>query len=57
MVKREKKGDDPKSKEKDSNTGGTAGAQVEDTTTLGGSTLGMFQYRVNIFCACPAHGS
>ena len=28
------KRDDPKSKDKDSNTGGTAGAHVEDTTTI-----------------------
>ena len=27
------KGGDPKSEDKDSNTGGTAGAHVEDTTT------------------------
>ena len=28
-----KKGDEPKSEDKDSNTGGTTGAHVEDTTT------------------------
>ena len=33
-----KKGDDPKSKDKDNKTGATAGAHVEDTTTLEEST-------------------
>ena len=33
-----RKGDDSKSEEKDSNTGGTAGAHVEDTTTNEDST-------------------
>ena len=42
-----KKGDDPKSEDKDNNMGGTAGAHVEDTTTLeesiassGGASIG-----------------
>ena len=34
-----KKGDESKSEDKDSNTGGTAGAQVEDTTTSEKSTV------------------
>ena len=33
-----RKEDDSKSKDKDSNTGGTAGAHVEDTTTNEGTT-------------------
>ena len=49
-----RKGDDPKSEDKDSNTGGTAGAHVEDTTTnedttapSGGASLGAHVSETN----------
>ena len=49
-----RKGDDPKSEDKDSNTGGTAGAHVEDTTTnenttapSGGASLGAHISEIN----------
>ena len=49
-----RKGDDPKSEDKDSNTGGTAGAHVEDSTTnedtiapSGGASLGAHVSETN----------
>ena len=41
-----KKGDDPKSKKKDSNTAGTAGAHIEDTTLHGESTTSSGGVRI-----------
>ena len=48
------KGDDPKSKDKDSNTGGTVGAQVKDATTTeestapsGGASIGAHVLETN----------
>ena len=55
-------GDDSKSEDKDSNTGGTAGAHVEDTTTnenttapSGGASLGAQVSETNQATSCSPH--
>ena len=63
MAKRETtKGDDSKSEDKDSNMGGTAGENVEDTTTnedstapSGGASLGAHVSVTNQALSCPSH--
>ena len=56
-----RKGDDPKSEDKDSNMGGTAGAHVEDTTTnedttapSGGDSIGAQVLETNQTLSCPS---
>ena len=62
MVKGDKKkGDDPKSKDKDSNTGGTVGAHGEDTTSpeestapIGAASIGAHVLDTNKQLAHPS---